>query len=202
MKRFAMITLAAFGALLATAPGALAQSPPDVTCPPYAGSMPSTVHNVTVPNQQTCTLGGGFRGVTVTGDVRVGQGATFMALGSFRSRVTISGNVQGNNCNFVQLSGTVVGGNVQIGNCASGGTVDDGATVGGDLQCHNNTGPCDVENSTIGGNVQIMNNTSATASVINDNIIAKNLQCQGNSPPPTGGGNMVGGNREGQCESF
>src|SRR6266404_3245942 len=94
MKRFAMITLAAFGALLATAPGALAQSPPDVTCPPYAG-VPMRVHNLTVPDNMFCSL----KGVTVTGNVTVGHEAGLDADG-----VTVSGNVQANNCNHVLLS--------------------------------------------------------------------------------------------------
>jgi hypothetical protein len=81
MKRFAMITLAAFGALLATAPGAPAQSPPDVTCPPYGGT-PNTVHNVTVPDNNTCILS--F--VTVTGNVTVGQGATFESQKKYNFR--------------------------------------------------------------------------------------------------------------------
>jgi hypothetical protein len=144
MKHFAMIALAAFGALLATAPGAPAQSPPDVNCPPYAG-VPSTVHNVTVPDNKACQL----VGVTVTGNVTVGRGATLEVIGGGG---TISGNVQGNNCTFVLLDQSVVGGNVQIGNCAQGGEVNN-SVVGGDLQCYNNTGRCAVEVSTILGNV-------------------------------------------------
>jgi hypothetical protein len=196
MKRCAMIALAAFGALLATAPGALAQSPPDVTCPPYAGT-PNTVHNLT--DNKACEP----ETVTVTGNVMVGQGATFVVS----EGGTISGNVQANNCHFVDLNASAVGGNVQIGNCESGGDVH-ASTVGGNFQCYNNTGSCDVDNSTILGNVQIMNNTSSNnPSDINNNTIAKDLQCLGNVPSPTSFlANRVGGNNgqnsEGQCKGF
>jgi hypothetical protein len=51
-----------------------------------------------------------------------------------------------------------------------------------------------------------MNNTSTDPSGITGNTIAKDLQCQNNSPPPAGGGNTVGGNpgqnSEGQCKGF
>ena len=52
-----------------------------------------------------------------------------------------------------------------------------------------------------------MNNTSTQASDIRRNTIAKDLQCQNNSPPPTSSlPNKVGGNpgqdSEGQCKGF
>jgi hypothetical protein len=124
-----MITLAAFGALLATAPSAPAQSRPDVSCPPYTGSSTPTVHNVTVPDNGFCLLAN----VTVTGNVTVGLGASLEFFAG-----TISGNVQANNCSGVTLAESTVSGGVQIGNCANGGDVDS-STVGGNLQCQNNT---------------------------------------------------------------
>jgi hypothetical protein len=195
MKRCAMITLTAFGLLLAAAPGAPAQSPPDVTCPPLPRN---TVHNLTVPDNEACEPAA----VTVTGNVTVGQGATFVVL----EGGTISGNVQAHNCHFVDLNGSAVGGNVQIGNCESGGDVHV-STVGGDFQCYNNTGSCDVDSSTILGNAQIMNNRSTTTSDIDNNTIAKDLQCLGNVPSPMAFvANRVGGNNgqnsEGQCKGF
>jgi hypothetical protein len=78
MKRFAMITVAALGALLATAPGALAQ-----TCSPTGTSGncncvsniggPATINgNLVVPAGASCML----TNVTVTGNVQVGKGAS------------------------------------------------------------------------------------------------------------------------------
>lgn len=37
---------------------------------------------------------------------------------------------------------------------------------------------------------------------ISDNVIDGNLQCEGNAPAPTGGGNVVRGNAEGQCSGL
>jgi hypothetical protein len=35
---------------------------------------------------------------------------------------------------------------------------------------------------------------------LTDNVIRANLQCKANRPAPVGGGNVVDGNREDQCE--
>jgi hypothetical protein len=37
------------------------------------------------------------------------------------------------------------------------------------------------------------------AITITDNTIGGNLQCKENDPDPTGGGNVVAGNKEDQC---
>jgi hypothetical protein len=195
MKRFAMITAAAFGALLATTPGALAQNPPDVNCPPYAG-VPLTAHNVTVPDGQICNL----LGVRVTGNVTVGNGAVLFAEDS-----TIAGNVQADHCLGVALErGVIVGGNVQIAHCTTDSGYVGDVLIGGDFQCHDNTAACFAEGGQVGGNVQVNNNVSMpkAPSEIFDNFISKNLQCQGNRPPPVGSGNTVAGNPEGQCATF
>ena len=49
----------------------------------------------------------------------------------------------------------------------------------------------------VGGDVQAFQNTGGV--VISSNRINGNLQCKANSPPPTGGRNVVGGNKEDQC---
>jgi len=198
MKRFAMITVAALGALLATAPGALAG---DTNCTSTIAG--TTINgNVVVPNGARCVLDGD----KVTGNVTVGQRATLLA----KNLTTIAGNVQADHCTFVSLfGGVVVGGNLQIQHCTGAGLGPgavnsgyDGAQIGGDFQCHDNTAACIANDGTVGGNVQVSNNVSGNQSQIFANSIAKNLQCQGNSPAPIGGGNTVAGNAEGQCANF
>ncbi len=49
----------------------------------------------------------------------------------------------------------------------------------------------------IGGNIQIVGNRGSNE--IRSNRVGGNLQCKENSPPPTGGGNIVDGNKEDQC---
>ena len=192
MKRFAMITVAALGALLATAPGALAG---DVNCTAIMGGPING--NVVVPDGKSCTLAG----ATVTGNVKVGQGSTLVV-----ESTTISGNIQADHCRVVMLEHALVGGNFQIQHCTSdSGYLD--AHIGGDFQCHDNTAACVANGegtAAVGGNVQVNNNVSSPGdpSQIFANSIAKNLQCQGNSPAPVGGGNTVAGNKEGQCAKF
>jgi hypothetical protein len=188
-----MITAAALGALRATASGALAG---DTNC-----AIPMThtriEGNVVVPDGKTREL----TGLKVTGNVTVGHDATLDAEQS-----TIAGNVQADHCRSVFVGqGAVVGGNFQIAHCtADSGYVDGPVFIGGDFQCHDNTAACFAEEGIVGGNVQVDNNVSASQhpSQIGPNSIAKNLQCQGNSPPPIGKGNKVAGNKEGQCAGF
>jgi hypothetical protein len=50
--------------------------------------------------------------------------------------------------------------------------------------------------SRVGGSVQLKQGGSA---VVSRNAITGDLQCKSNVPAPTGGGNIVGGNKEDQC---
>jgi hypothetical protein len=118
----------------------------------------------------------------VSGNVTVGQGATFVMVGG-----TIAGNVQGNNCGTVALDSVTVGTNVQIGNCRGSaafpfGGIVELSTIGGDFQCHNNTVaqiPCALIFSQVIGNAQVMNNVSSSGAIeIAGNAISKNLECQ------------------------
>lgn len=70
MKRFAVTMLAALGALLAAAPGALAG---DVTCTTVNASFTTIDGNLVVPDNKNCRFLGG---VQVTGNVTVGKGAS------------------------------------------------------------------------------------------------------------------------------
>jgi hypothetical protein len=178
--------------------------------------------NLNVPDNAMCFF---EDSATVTGNVTVGQNAILRVQGSSANPVSkIAGNLQANNCAWVALNPgavftTVVLGNVQIGNCTGStgpvidlpagtafGTLGPGSMVGGDLQCHNNAGPCVVVSDIIKGNVQIMNNVSTSASTISKNTIGKDLACQNNVPAPTGSLNVVSGNpnqsSEGQCKGF
>jgi hypothetical protein len=206
MKRFAVIVMAALGALLATAPRAQA----DTTCNTTYLTFQTITGNLNVPNNATCSFAAG---ASVTGNTTVGNGATLFIIGG-----TVSGDVQGNNCGTVALVAVAVGGNVQIGNCHGTTTYPYGgivelSTIHGDFQCHNNTVDqyaCFIFISQVMGNVQVTNNVSSSsiASVIAGNTISKNLECQNNIPAPTNIGalNTVTGNAnqssEGQCKGF
>src|ERR1700693_4073611 len=117
MKRFVIITVAALGAYLTTAAGALAQN---VDCTGTLPGSPAMVNgNLNVPNGAACSL---LLGVKVTGNVTVGNGASLL----IENPSTIGGNLQANNCRYVVLNpfhaaSTLIGGNVEIGNCGGGG---------------------------------------------------------------------------------
>ena len=50
--------------------------------------------------------------------------------------------------------------------------------------------------------VVLKNNLALLRITVSDNFIDGNLQCQNNSPPPSGSGNVVMGNIQGQCEGL
>jgi hypothetical protein len=210
MRHFVTAMLAC-GIMLAALPPARA----DTTCPP-SPPLGSTVNgNLIVPPNQRCDL----NGVTVTGNVRVqtnatlsldlpvgstingnvsvGTGATFFVL----SPSTIDGNVRADQCSSVESSsvpGAMVGGNVQIQNCTLDGRVI-GFEIGGNFACNGNSGGCIAVGDNIKGNVQINDNSGT--SVVDNNRIVGNLQCEDNTNI-IGGGNAVGGQRQGQCANF
>ena len=60
-----------------------------------------------------------------------------------------------------------------------------------------------VTSSKIKGDLQFDDNTSAVGTFdISGNSVKENLQCSGNSPVPTGGGNDVRGDADGQCSGL
>ena len=195
MKRFAITTLAALGILAGAVPVARAA---DTTCPPNPTGKING--NLVVPAGASCSLAN----VTVTGNVQVGKGASLTVVPITGQTVTIGGNVQAAQCNFVLLiAGAIsVGGNVQIQNCTGGSGYNDSlVTIGGNFACANNSGGCVASGGSVRGNVQVDNNSGSSATVVSNNTIGGNLQCAGNSPGVTDNGskNNVTGTKQGQC---
>jgi hypothetical protein len=149
-----------------------------------------TVDDLRVPQGATCEL----NGTTVEGN------AIVQANGILRARsARVDGNVQGENAARVVVGSSRVGGSVQV---KQGGGADVRETrVTGDIQLDANNGALQhVAGNTVGGNVQVMSNTGGVD--ITGNTIDGNLQCKENSPPPTGGNNVVRGSAEDQCASL
>ena len=112
------------------------------------------------------------------------------------SAVSVIGNVQGENAANVQVLGrSSVGGSVQVVQGRAARVAD--SSVSGNIQYDANTAPMSAERNRVGGDVQAFQNTGGVS--ISDNRIDGNLQCKANQPPPTGGGNIVQGNKEDQC---
>jgi hypothetical protein len=150
----------------------------------------TTVDNLRVPDGATCVLNGTY----VKGTVKVEGDATLKALG-----IRVIGNVQAENARKVVVRDrSRVGGSVQIvqGNAARIVT----NRITGDILLDDQVGSLKANENRIGGNLQAFQNTGGLA--INSNRIDGNLQCKENDPAPTGGGNIVQGNKEDQCRGL
>jgi hypothetical protein len=111
-----------------------------------------------------------LNGTKVKGTVKVEYGATLQATG-----IRVVGNIQAEGHRRVNVKSSAVGGSIQL---KQGGAADVRFNrVTGDVQSFTNRGTQWIARNTINGN----------------------LQCKENSPAPTGGGNVVGGNKEDQC---
>jgi hypothetical protein len=110
-------------------------------------------------------------GTYVKGTIKVARDATLHA-----SAVRVIGNVQAENHRYV--------------------AVTDGSRVNGSLQVKQGGG-ANVDRSIFGSDVQFFTNSGAIS--ITGNRIDGNLQCKENRPAPTGGSNVVQGNKEDQC---
>jgi hypothetical protein len=159
--------------------------------------------NVTVGNGDTCTLSGG----TVYGPVQVGAGGGFAGSGG----LTIYGGVQAANALWVTLDHVNVPSSVAFtGLTGTPPGADQSSichsTIGGGILLMGNAAeisvgdapPCSGGNTVIGG-IQAQNNTALVR--ISDNSITGPLLCLGNTPAPTGSGNTATV-KIGQCASM
>jgi cytoskeletal protein CcmA (bactofilin family) len=155
------------------------------------GSIGSTtVDNLRVPQGETCHL----EGTRVEGTVKVGRHATLIA-----KDIRVIGNVQAENARKVVVkAGSRVNGDIQHVQGKAAKVLD--SKVGGDLLFDENDRSLEARRTRIGGDLQAFQNTGGVA--ISQNRIDGNLQCKANSPSPTGGGNIVQGNKEDQCEKL
>jgi hypothetical protein len=130
----------------------------------------TTVDNLRVPSGATCTL----TRTKVKGTVKVERGASLYASG-----IRLIGNIQAENARRVNVAGSHIGGSIQVVQSRNGSTLST------------------LNSNTVKQDVQFFENRGAIS--ITGNRINGNLQCKANNPRPTGGGNIVGGNKEDQC---
>jgi hypothetical protein len=177
--------LAVGGALLLPAGPAQAE---ERVCRGNIGA--TTVDNLRVPQDATCTLNGTY----VKGTVKVGRNATLKAYG-----IRVIGNVQAENArNVVVRARSRIGGSVQIVQGGAARIVRNRIT--GDILFDDQAKALTARANRIGGSLQAFQNTGGVT-IIN-NRIDGNLQCKENHPAPTGGGNIVQGNKEDQCANL
>jgi hypothetical protein len=177
-------------AVLASAVFASAAQAEERVCRGTIGA--TTVDNLRVPQGASCTL----NGTRVEGTVKVERNARLTANG-----IRVKGNVQSEGFkNIVLREASVVVGSVQLENGLSDGSGRVLNTrINGDLQFFSNEARMIARGNTILANFQANQNMGGL--VIENNRVAENLQCQSNSPPPTGGNNTAG-DKEGQCASL
>jgi len=189
MRKFmtaSVITGLALSSVILNAPAAFAE---DVECRGTLGDVTVT-GNLIVPDDATCTLDG----TNVDGNITVKSRASLTS-----NAASVTGGIQGESARQVVLNpGTTVGNNVSL---RKGGDVTiDEASIKGDLQLEDNTGAVSLTENQIQGSIQANKNRDGGVTISSNNI-GNNLQCQDNSPPPTGGNNIAK-QKEGQCQNL
>ncbi|HEY9565774.1 MAG TPA: hypothetical protein VIR30_18565 [Nocardioides sp.] len=129
--------------------------------------------NIHVPTGATCTL----VHTNVKGNIKLSSSSTLNARG-----VRVDGDIQGWKTRRVDVKSSstrhsTIEGNIQLRSSGYRGGVINQARVDGDIQLFSNRGRFSVSR----------------------NVVDGNLQCKSNYPAPTGWGNKVQGNKEGQC---
>jgi hypothetical protein len=162
--------------------------PSDGVCSGAFGAV--TVESLTVPSGASCTL----NGTRIEGNIDIESGASLVANSIFAT-----GNLRGRNSSRVEvLSGSFIGGNLRVEYGGSARVV--ASSINGNLVFDSNGSSVEASGNQVGGNLEAEKNTGGVG--ITNNNISGNLKCKDNSPPPTGGGNAVGGNAEDQCANL
>lgn len=147
--------------------------------------------NVSVPAGATCTL----ERASVQGNLTVARGASVSLISS-----SVNGNLQATAAASVSTAGSIINGNLHAKATTKSVTVND-TTVNGNLQVEDGSGTVSVTGSRINGDLQLFSNVRGAKTVIG-NSVNGNLQCKNNNAKPTGRGNTVRGNAEGQCSGL
>ena len=143
--------------------------------------------DVTIPAGASCA----FTDVVIDGNVVLAHGASLVAVGG-----AVAGNVLVYPAASFDADRTVVDGNVQAERSVAVRLVM--VRLDGDVQT-DRTDVTTVEGGRVAGTVQVWDNGSVE---VWDNRIEGDLQCEGNTPAPIGGGNRVDGGAEGQCSAL
>jgi hypothetical protein len=139
----------------------------------------------------SCTLAG----TEVRGDV------TLFAGGSLTTReARIRGDLEGSRANFVDLEGSRIDGAVQLDEFVGDLSRIEDTEIHGNVELTDNQSELEILNSNFSGDLVASSNTGGLE--ISGNFVEKDLRCTANAPAPTGVGNRVDGEIEGQCVSL
>jgi hypothetical protein len=129
----------------------------------------------------------------VRGDVTLFTGGSLTAR-----NVRIRGHLDGSLADFVDMADSRVDGHVRLQQLVGDLTRIATSEIHGDVRLNNNRSRLEVLNNDIRSDMQANNNTGGLE--ISGNLFDDDLICNGNTPAPTGLGNTIEGDSEGQCE--
>ncbi|HXS80065.1 MAG TPA: GlyGly-CTERM sorting domain-containing protein [Gammaproteobacteria bacterium] len=138
-----------------------------------------------------CTLAG----TEVRGDVTLYSGGSLTAR-----EARIRGDLEGSRANFVDLEGSRIDGAVQLEGFVGDVSRIEETEIHGDVELMSNDSALEILNSDFSGDLVASSNLGGLQ--ISGNFVEHDLRCTGNSPEPTGVGNRVDGETEGQCVSL
>lgn len=136
---------------------------------------------------------GTLRGRIVGSNLEVRPGTTCVLL-----NVRVDGSVEVRRGGSVIIRNSTIDGNVDGRDGFRQITVT-GSRVDGDLEAERG-GSVTVENTRVDGDIELERNSGALR--VSRVTVRGDLKCGDNARPPTGGGNRVDGDREGQCRGL
>jgi hypothetical protein len=142
-----------------------------------------------------CTLAG----TEVRGDVRLWVGGSLTARDA-RIRGDLEGSGVNSNANFVDLQSSRIDGSVELEGLVGDLTTFESSEIHGNVELTANRSELEILNNNFRRDVVASRNTGGLE--ISGNLFEEDLLCDANSPPPTGVGNRVEGDAEGQCASL
>ena len=149
--------------------------------------------NVFVRDGASCVLDA----VWIDGDVQVEAGGSLDLSDS-----VVDGNVQSEEGLAIRVAANSIDGDIQVKKTRPEGSVSVvDNEVDGNVQIEENETTVNVSGNVVDGDLQFFENIAESPHVIADNTVDGDLQCKDNEPDPlSGGGNVVDGDREDQCE--
>lgn len=146
--------------------------------------------DVEIPRGWTCT----YTNVQVRGDVELEEGARMIA-----SDLRVDGDIEADEADELRLTHSWIDGDIAF---EKGGrvTILD-SHVGGKVEIKSNRGRIDLRDNTVEDEVKLEKNREGPFFLFRNWIDGK-LACKGNTPAPTGSGNVVGDQEGGQCRGL
>jgi hypothetical protein len=138
-----------------------------------------------------CTLAG----TEVRGDVTLYVGGSLTARDA-----RIRGDLDGSRANFVDLQSSRIDGTVQLDGLVGDLLTLEESEIHGSVELTANRSEIQILNNDLRRDVVASRNTGGLE--ISGNLFEQDLSCDANAPPPTGVGNRIEGEAQGQCASL